>query len=107
VSRRLVARPLAKSDLDDQALFIAKDSVNAALRLLDAAESAFDRLRSFPEIGKRRWFLRSDLRDVRSWSIPGFEQHVIFYRVDRDYIDVLRVVQTAQDLDRIFGPEDR
>jgi toxin ParE1/3/4 len=107
VSRGFVIRPLAKSDLDEQALFIAQDSVNAALRLLDAAESAFDRLRSFPEIGRRRWFRHPDLKDVRSWPIPGFEQHVIFYRAARDFVDVLRVVQTAQDLDRIFGPEDR
>jgi len=107
VSRRVVVRPLAKIDLDEQALYIAKDSVNAALRFLDAAESTFDRLRSFPEIGRRREFRHPDLRDLRSWPIPGFEKHVMFYRVFRDLVDILRVVQTWRDLDRIFGPEKR
>jgi toxin ParE1/3/4 len=107
VSHRLVVRPLAKSDLDEQSLHIAKDSVNAALRFLDAADSAFDRLRSFPGVGTRRQFLHSDLKDVRSWPIPEFEKHVIFYRVSPGLVDILRVVHTARDLDRIFGPEDR
>jgi toxin ParE1/3/4 len=107
VSHRLVVRPLAKSDLDEQSLHIAQDSVNAALRFLDGADSAFDRLCSFPGVGTRRKFLHRDLSDVRSWPIPGFEKHVIFYRVSSGLVDILRVVHSAQDLDRIFGPEAR
>ena len=107
MSRRVVVRPLAESDLDEQALFIAKDSVNAALRFLDAAQSAFDRLRAFPEIGRRRAFLHPDLANVRSWPISGFEKHVIFYRITEKGVDVLRVLHTAQDLNRILGPEGR
>jgi len=107
VSRRIVVRPLAKSDLDEQALYIAQDSVNAALRFLDAAQAAFDRLSSFPEIGTRREFLHLDLRDVRSWPIPKFEKHVIFYRISGSLVDILRVVHSARDLDSILGPENR
>lgn len=107
MSCRVVVRPLAESDLDEQALYIAQDSVNAALRFLDAAQSAFDRLRSFPEIGRSREFLHPDLRGVRSWPIPKFEKHVIFYKISGDLVDVLRVVHSARDLDSIFGPEDR
>jgi toxin ParE1/3/4 len=107
VSRRVVVRPLAKDDLGEQALFIAKDSVNAALRFLDAAQAAFERLRSFPEIGRSREFLHAALRGVRSWPIPKFEKHVIFYRISGDLVEILRVVHSGRDLDRIFGPEDR
>ncbi|HEV7506524.1 MAG TPA: type II toxin-antitoxin system RelE/ParE family toxin [Thermoanaerobaculia bacterium] len=99
--------PLAESDLDEQALHIAQDSVNAALRFLDAAQAAFDRLHSFPEIGRSREFLHPELKDVRSWPIPKFEKHVVFYRLSGDLVDILRVVHSARDLDRIFGPEDR
>lgn len=54
MKRRLAVRPLAKGDLDEQARYIARDNVEAALRFLDAAEEAFDHLRSSPEIGKTR-----------------------------------------------------
>jgi toxin ParE1/3/4 len=107
VSRRVVVRPLAQSDLDEQALYIAQDSVDAALRFLDAAQTAFGRLRSFPEIGRSREFLHPDLRNVRSWPIPKFEKHVIFYRLAGEVVDVLRVIHSARDLESIFGPEDR
>jgi plasmid stabilization system protein ParE len=40
--RRLLVRPLAKDDLDEQARYIAQDNVDAALRLLDAAEGSPD-----------------------------------------------------------------
>ncbi|HEY9419843.1 MAG TPA: type II toxin-antitoxin system RelE/ParE family toxin [Thermoanaerobaculia bacterium] len=49
MSRRLVVRPAARNDLDEQARYIAQDNVDAALRFLEAAEEAFDRLRSLPE----------------------------------------------------------
>jgi toxin ParE1/3/4 len=107
VSHRVVVRSLAQSDLDEQALYIAQDSVDAALRFLDAAQAAFERLRAFPEIGRSREFLHPDLRVIRSWAIPKFEKHVIFYRLSGDLVDVLRVVHSVRDLDSIFGSEDR
>jgi toxin ParE1/3/4 len=107
VSRRVVVRPLAKEDLDEQALYIAKDNVAAALRFLDAAESAFSRLSHMHEVGSRREFARPELANVRSWPIPGFEKHVIFYQSAGGVVDILRVVHSARDLERIFGPETR
>jgi toxin ParE1/3/4 len=107
VSRRVVVRPLAKDDLDEQALYIAQDSIAAALRFLDAAESAFDRLSHMHEVGRRREFLHPELANVRSWPIPKFEKHVIFYRTTGEVVDILRVLHAARDLERISGPEDR
>lgn len=106
MKRRLVVRPLAKGDLDEQARYIAHDDVEAALRFLDAAEGAFDHLRSLPEIGKARKFLHPELVNVRSWPIPRFEKHVIFYRASPERVEVLRVVHSARNLAGIFGPED-
>ncbi len=105
VKRRLVVRPLAKRDLDEQARYIARDNVEAALRFLDAAEGAFDRLRSLPEIGKVRKFQHPELAHVRSWPIPGFEKHIIFYKASLERVEVLRVVHSARNLAGIFGPE--
>ncbi len=107
--RRVVVRPLAKEDLDEQAGHIAQDSVDAALRFLDAAEAAFDRLGFLPELGRRRAFRHPDLAHVRSWPIPSFEKHVIFYRASAEegIVDILRVVHSARDLEQFFGHEDR
>ena len=40
--RRLLVRPLAKDDLNEQVRCTAQDNVDAALRFLDAAEAAFE-----------------------------------------------------------------
>lgn len=69
--RRVVVRPLAKEDIDEQSRHIAGDSVPAALRFVDAAEAAIERLGSMSEIGRRRSFLHPELADVRSWPVPG------------------------------------
>jgi toxin ParE1/3/4 len=105
VKRRLVIRPLAKGDLDEQSRYIARDNVEAALRLLDAAEEAFDRLRSLPEIGKAREFRHPELVNVRSWPIPGFEKYIIFYRANPEMVEVLRIIHAARNLAGILGPE--
>jgi plasmid stabilization system protein ParE len=107
--RRVLVRPLAQADLDEQAGHIARESVDTALRFLDAAEAAFDRIGSYPEIGRRRAFRHPDLADVRSWPIPRIEKHVIFYRDSskEELVDILRVVHSARDLDQIFGHEGR
>jgi plasmid stabilization system protein ParE len=47
--KRLVIRPLAKGDLDEQSNYIARDNVEAALRFLDAAEAAFIGSGLFPK----------------------------------------------------------
>ena len=73
---------------------------------MDAAEAAFDRLQSLPDIGKIRRFQHPDLANIRSWPIPGFEKHVVFYKADFAQVDVLRVIHAARDLISILGPED-
>jgi len=107
VSRRLFVQRLAEDDLAEQAGYIAGDSVDTALRFLTAAEEAFARLAAFPEIGRRRKFHHPDLAGVRSWPVPKFEKHVIFYRLTETGVEVLRVVHSARDLDSILGYEDR
>jgi toxin ParE1/3/4 len=107
VRRRLLVRHLAKSDLVEQAKYIAGDSLDAALRFLDAAEAAFERLRQTPGIGRRRQFTRRELAGVRSWPVQWFEKHVIFYREAGGGVEILRVLHTSRDLPSILGPERR
>jgi toxin ParE1/3/4 len=107
VSRRLFVQRLAEDDLAEQAGYIVGDSVDAALRFLTAAEESFTRLAAFPEIGRRRKFHHPDLTGVRSWPVPGFEKHLIFYRLTERGVEILRVLHSARDLDSILGHEDR
>ena len=70
MSRRLIIASEAELELDRLAEFIAEDSLEAAMRLYEAAANAFQRLLSIPEIGATRDFGVNWLDGLRVWLIP-------------------------------------
>jgi toxin ParE1/3/4 len=92
----------AISDLDQQAEYIQRDSPDAAIRFLAAAEAAFQRLAAMPELGQRQEFERRELAGLRVWQVQGFESHLIFYRPVERGIEVIRVLHAARDIAAIF-----
>lgn len=62
-------------------------------RIYDAEEQLAD----FPELGRVRPKL---LPDLRSWAVGDY---VIFYRVDPDAVQILRILHGARDLGDLLG----
>jgi toxin ParE1/3/4 len=77
----LFVQQLAEEDLAEQADYIARNNIDAALRFVEAAEAAFSQLADLPDIGRPRLFRHPALAGVRSWPVPGFAKHLIFYRL--------------------------
>jgi toxin ParE1/3/4 len=102
---RVLRTETALRDLDEQATFIQKDSPNAAIRFLAAADASFQRLASMPELGERQPFGRKELADLRVWQVRGFENYLIFYRPIEGGIEVVRVLHGARDIAAIFEDE--
>jgi toxin ParE1/3/4 len=102
VSKKLVVRPQAVVDLDDQALFIAIDNMEAGLRLYAAAHDAYARLLEMPELGTRCEVGTVELEGLRMWPIPGFPNHLIFYRPNAAGVEIVRVLHAARDIPRIL-----
>ena len=40
------------------------------------------------------------LRDIRVWPIRGFKNHLIFYRVQTDRLEIVRVLHGAQNIEK-------
>jgi toxin ParE1/3/4 len=100
--RKCILLEAADDDLGEAFAYIARDSVDAATRFLDAVRRDAEKLAVMPGMGALRDFARPDLKDVRSWPVTGFRNFLIFYRPLADGIEVIRVVHGARDLDRIF-----
>ncbi|MBS1816538.1 MAG: type II toxin-antitoxin system RelE/ParE family toxin [Acidobacteria bacterium] len=83
----------ARSQVDEIGDFVAEESVDAALRVLDALEDAFRRLAEMPEIGH----LREDLTDrpVKFWSVFSY---LIVYDPASRPLTVLAVLHGARDV---------
>lgn len=86
----------AERDLDEIWLYIARDSVEAANRVVDEIANRFVLIGSSPEMGRTRDELKPGLR-----SHP-VENYVIYYRETRRHISILHVVHGARDPKRVF-----
>lgn len=81
--------------------------ITLMLRLIffDAARSTFVMLAKMPFIGKRYAPNDPRLEDLRQWRIKQFTSHFIFYRVTEESIEIVRILNAAQDVDRILRNE--
>lgn len=89
----------ADQDLLEIAFYIALDSVEVADRFIDRIHDRLELLAQSPGMGRPRDELAPSLR---SFTVGNY---VIFYRLSRDGIEVIRVLHGARDIDSIFhGP---
>ena len=102
MSGRVIWRAAAEADLSDAYLYIGADSTEAAERLLDAVSDAVALLLENPYAGNPREFRSPRARGVRSWAPQGFPNHLIFYKVSGDNIEVIRFLHGARDLPHYF-----
>jgi len=90
--------PRANRDLDEHYLYIRRDSPEAAVRLLRAADSTFRQLARTPYLGAEFPVQRPDLAGLRIWQVEGFRNYVIYYRPIEGGIEVVRVLHAARDV---------
>ena len=63
---------------------------------MDAVFAAFDDLAAMPGQGSLKQYRSTRLAEVRSWLVPGFRNHVIFYRPVAGGIEVLAVAHGSR-----------
>jgi toxin ParE1/3/4 len=88
--------PKASDDLVNIWLYIARDSEFHATRYLDRLEAVIGQLSTLSGAGRLR-------ADVSEKGVRGYPEgsHVIFYVIERDVVEVLRIVHSAQDIRKI------
>lgn len=90
--------PTAESEVADIWRYSVRTwDVEQADRYLSQLESAVMRLAEHPQMGRIRPELGNDLRSF----VEG--QHVLFYRVVADYLEVARVLHRSMDVQSQFG----
>lgn len=86
----------AESDYLDIWLYIAQDSVANADRFFDLLQSKHAVIQSQPRIGTPRPDFGAE---VRSYPVAHY---TLFYRLQGEQIELLRVLHGARDLPRLF-----
>jgi toxin ParE1/3/4 len=82
----------AQEDLLDIWLYVARDSLAAADRLLKRLETSFGRLLGHPKIGRRRPEFGNEIRSLAVGS------YVIFHRAMPATVEIIRVLHGRRDL---------
>ena len=94
--------PAAERDIDENADYIFRDSLDAALRFYAAVPADAKKLAEMPGMGPVYGLKDPKWADVRFWPITGFRNFLLFYRPTNDGIVVLRVMHGARDINRRF-----
>ena len=89
--------PSAQEQVDGICAFIADDSVDAALRVFDALERAFEDLATTPGMGHSREDLTD--RPVRFWRVYS---NLVVYDPASVPLTVIAVIHGARDIEQIL-----
>lgn len=100
--RYIDVRPQATADLEAQFEYLVQQNEAIALRFFDAARQTFADLARMPEMGRTYSGSGDRLQNLRQWKIKGFKKFLIFYRVQPDAIEIVRVLNAAQDIQSIL-----
>jgi toxin ParE1/3/4 len=96
---RIVKRPKVLLDIEDLSWFILCNHREAGLRFPAACDATFQRLLERPQLGSPRRFSDSALSGFRVWPVTGFPNHLVFYFVREDNIEIVRVLHGARDIE--------
>jgi plasmid stabilization system protein ParE len=93
--------PEAAGDLFEIWSYIAGDNAEAADRVETAIYDACTFLAQFPLSGQVRKNVTK--RAVRFWTVQGFPNYVLVYRLDEQPLQVIRILHAKQNVQRILG----
>jgi len=95
----------AKVDIAEIGHYFAERDRNVESRFYQALDKTVDMLVSSPNIGERCRFRSPKTKGMRMWLVDGFSNYLIFYRVQDDMLQILRVVHGARDYATMFNEE--
>jgi toxin ParE1/3/4 len=87
---------IARDDLDNIWEYIAETNPPAATRILQIIMNKCRILEENPFLGRKRDELATGLR-----SFP-VQNHIIFYRISSSSVEIIRILNSTRDIDKLF-----
>jgi toxin ParE1/3/4 len=105
MTRRIVITPKASLDIDEHFAYITQESPDTALQFFDSVRQTFAQLARMPKMGRMYQLENPRLQGLGRWAVKGFKKYLVFYFEREDYIEIVRVLYGAQDIERILEQE--
>ena len=90
--------PAAEKDVNSAAEYLFEESLELALRFYGAVERTFKRIASQPKAYSIISVDTSHLTGFRHRSVIGFPQHLVFFRIVGNEVEITRLLHGARDL---------
>jgi len=94
--------PTATSDIDELYYFFLEREESLGARFLECLYETYEMIASMPELGELYHFRDPAMKDARVRRVKKFSNYLIFYRIESDRIEVLRVLHGARDYMNLF-----
>jgi plasmid stabilization system protein ParE len=104
---KVLYRQTASDDIVRQFRYylLTADAPEIAVRDLGAVKRTIQSLLQNPHVGPKYSSSNPRLQDLRAWPVVGFEAIRIYYALDEDTMDIIRVLHGKRDLKRILRSE--
>lgn len=96
-------KPQAERDIEECFVYIGEENLGVAVHFLVAVEDSIEEIGRNPFIGKQREFKSSQLANLRMWLVKNFSNYQIYYTVEAEIIEIIRVLHGARGIEDIFG----
>lgn len=106
MTARILKRPQAERDIEEAFVYLAERDEDAGLDFLFAVEETLELIAANPLIGAERQFPASELSGIRMWRVKSYEKYLIFYFVRENAIELIRLIHSSLDYNRVFEEED-
>lgn len=78
----------------------------AAVRFVEAAQATFEHISHASSAYPRLGWGGPRVASLRWRPLTGaFNRYLVFYREDEDYVDIIRVLHSARNIEQILGDE--
>ncbi len=105
---KVLYRQSARDDLFRQFRYylLVVDAPKVAIRFREALRQTIQWLRQNPLVGPRYFSGKPQLQNLRSWPVVGFEAIRIYYLVEEDVVQIVRILHGKRDVKRILVEEE-
>ncbi len=95
--------PRADADVDEAAEYYSqKAGLEVALRFFSAVQQVYEFIRTNPEAGSPAQYERQRLAGMRRCLVSGFGNYLVFYRLSGEWVEIVRVLHGARDIEVLF-----
>lgn len=91
----IVISTQAAQDLHEHFFYIRRDNGETAWEFFYAVQQTFIQISRSSALGDRCPIHHPQLKEVYSWSVKGFRQHLVFYQERQGVVEIMRILYAA------------